>query len=273
MDIRDIVSRTDKYNFHSHTQFCDGHAPMEDFVRSAVDFGITHYGFSPHSPIPFSSPCNMSMDSVKDYFEEVTRLRSQYEGAINLYAGMEIDYLGKEWGPSSDYFKNLPLDYSIASIHFIPTDSGEFIDIDGRFERFRGYIDKYFYKDIKHVVKEFFHRSISMIQDGGFTFIGHLDKIAHNASHYRPGIEDEAWYKTLAHELVDCVIASGIMVELNTKAYADHSNRLFPAKPLLKRLVEANVPVLVNSDAHRPSLIEASRREGLNLLTSIVPNE
>ena len=67
MDFNSIISQTRNYNFHSHTQFCDGHAPMSDMARAAAASGMRHYGFSPHSPIPIPSPCNMKAEDVDDY--------------------------------------------------------------------------------------------------------------------------------------------------------------------------------------------------------------
>lgn len=39
-------------NYHSHCDFCDGHAPMELFVREAVKEGFSSYGISSHAPFP-----------------------------------------------------------------------------------------------------------------------------------------------------------------------------------------------------------------------------
>ena len=36
IDFKKIIKNSRLYNFHSHTQFCDGHAPMEEFVEEAV---------------------------------------------------------------------------------------------------------------------------------------------------------------------------------------------------------------------------------------------
>ena len=94
MNIREILSDNRKYTFHSHTQYCDGRATMDDFAREAVAQGFTHYGFSPHSPIPIASPCNMGFDDVAPYLAEVERIRSVYGDRVSFYAGMEIDYLG-----------------------------------------------------------------------------------------------------------------------------------------------------------------------------------
>ena len=118
IDFDKIINTGNLYNFHSHTQFCDGHAPMEDFVKEAIAERFTDYGFSPHSPIPFESPCNMSMAAVDMYINEFYRLKNMYGDKINLYMSMEIDYLGTQWGPANEYFDTLPLDYRIGSVHF-----------------------------------------------------------------------------------------------------------------------------------------------------------
>lgn len=268
LDLLQIIGSTRAYNLHSHTQFCDGHAPMADFAAQAAAIGMKHYGFTPHSPIPFESPCNMRSEAVSEYLAEFRRLRALYAPSLRLYAGMEVDYLGPEWGPAHPYFDSLGLDYRIGSVHFLPAADG-YVDIDGRFERFRGYVEKYFAGDIRHVVTLFYRRSIDMVEAGGFDIVGHFDKIGHNASHYRPGIEDEEWYRRLADELTDCIIAYRTPVELNTKAYADHSHRTFPSRRLLRRIISAGIPVVVNSDAHRPALIDASRAEGFAIIDAI----
>ena len=40
-------------NYHSHTSFCDGKAPMESFIEEAIREGFTSYGVSSHAPLPF----------------------------------------------------------------------------------------------------------------------------------------------------------------------------------------------------------------------------
>lgn len=269
MDIIKCIGNNRKYTFHSHTQFCDGHATMDDFAKAATEAGFSHYGFSPHSPVPFASPCNMSLESVKDYLDEFERICAAYP-QVSFHAGMEIDYLGPEWGPSADYFQSLPLDFRIGSVHFIPDRQGEMIDIDGSADRFRANMDSHFGNDIRYVVETFYSASAAMIEAGGFEILGHFDKVAQNASAYRPGIEDEAWYEDLVDGLIRLISYRKPIVEINTKAKAVHG-RIFPSERYLPRLAAAGVPLIVNSDAHVPSLIDASRDYAFDLLDSINP--
>lgn len=257
MDLLKIINSGSRYNLHSHTQFCDGHAEMEEFVVEAVGRGFTDYGFSPHSPIPFASSCNMALDDVPRYLAEVDRLRGKYGDRIRLYASMEIDYISSEWNASTDYFATLPLDYRISSVHFVPSDDG-YVDIDGRFENFRKKMAVYFHNDIRHVVRLFYQQSMAMVEAGGFDIIGHFDKIGHNASLFSEGIEDEPFYRSLVDDLVSLIIERGLIVEINTKALS-RSGRLFPARRYWERLARAGVAVAVNSDAHEPSLIDSGR--------------
>lgn len=267
IDFKQVIKDSDLYNFHSHTQFCDGHAEMEDFVKEAVAEGFTDYGFSPHSPIPFESPCNMSMDSVAMYLDEFNRLKSTYGDKINLYLSMEIDYLGQQWGASNAYFDSLPLDYKISSVHFIPafTDSNLYIDIDGRYPAFKQKMNDYFNNDIKAVVESFYKQSIEMVEAGGFDVIGHFDKIGHNAGHFKNGIEDEYWYKRLFMQLFEAIMDNHIVIEVNTKAYKEH-NRFFPNLRYFELLKRSGATLLINSDAHYPQLINSGRIEALRLL-------
>lgn len=262
----DSILSTSRYNLHSHTQFCDGRGTMDQFARAAADAGIIHYGFTPHSPVPFDTPCNMKADDVPAYLAEVERIRKKYD-TVQFYAGMEIDYLGPDWGPAHPYFAGLDLDYSIGSVHFLPakSDPSRFIDVDGRPERFVQYMHEYFDDDIEYVVEEFYRRSSAMVRAGGFDILGHLDKIGANASYYLPGIERRRRYLDALNALVDDVIASGVCVEINTKSLAQ-TGRLFPRETVVARLYRAHVPLLVNSDTHYPDLINAGRPYALSLL-------
>ena len=164
MKIEDIIKATDRYNLHSHTQFCDGRFPMEEMAASAAECRMLYYGFSPHSPICCDSPCNMSRGDVPVYIDEAARLREVYSGRMEVLTSMEIDFISPDFGPHIDYFQKLPLDYRIGSVHFVPTREGVPVDCDGRYERFAGYLKEVFHGDLRYVVEKYFEQVLVMLR-------------------------------------------------------------------------------------------------------------
>lgn len=264
-EIMDIASATRRYNFHSHTEFCDGRASVAEFAEAAVGAGFRHYGFSPHSPLPIESPCNMAAADIDRFFAEVDAASVRYADAdIKFYKAMEVDFLDDSWGPASPYFQSLGLDYKIGSVHFVPSDDG-FVDVDGKFDSFKIKVDRYFKGDIRHVVELFYSQTRRMLELGGFEILGHFDKIGNNASCYRPGIEEEIWYRKTLGDLMDLIAEKHVIAELNTKAWEQQA-RVFPGPRYHRRLRELGVPMVVNSDAHYTNLINASRDEAFAML-------
>lgn len=259
-----ITAQSRLYTFHAHTQFCDGRDTMEAIVASCVKESFTHIGFSPHSPIPFGSPCNMAYDAVPEYLDELNRLQQKYGDRITIMKSMEIDFTTC-CGPSDDYYQQLPLDYRIGSVHFLPSpnDPTLQVDIDGHPDEFVKKMHEYFHDDIDYVVKSYFAQSMLMVEKGGFDIIGHFDKIGFNASNYKPGIDTEPWYDHLVCQLFDAIKDKGLVVEINTKSW-DSNNRFFPSARYFKMIKDSRVPVVFNSDAHYASKINSGRFEAMN---------
>ncbi len=267
LDFQRLTRETDLYNLHTHTQYCDGHATIEEFVAEAVQQGFTHLGFTPHSPISVDSPVNMTRENVQPYFDEVERMRKVYGGRIKLYTSMEIDYVSVGDGPASEYFQNLPLDYRIGSVHFIPAidNPSEMVDIDGKFPAFKARMTKYFNCDIEYVVRTFFSQMMAMVEEGGFDIVGHMDKIGFNASQYLEGIDEESWYDKLVIDLFENIMDHHLTIEINTKAWLQR-NRFYPNLKYFGMLKRFNAPIVVNSDAHYPTLLNNGRLEAIKLL-------
>lgn len=264
---KEILTSTTLYNFHTHTQFCDGKDTMESMAASAWNGGLLHLGFTPHAPIACESPCNMRKESVKPYLNECNRLKELYACKINIYSSMEIDYLSRNFGPHIDYFQNLPLDYRLASVHFVNNQDGIFIDCDGSAERFIKNLKYGFRGDLRYVVEKYFEQVLTMIELGGFEMLGHLDKIAQNAVVADPDIESCRWYEALVNEVIEHACDAGIIIEINTK-YIKEKGRFFPHERWWNKLNGYNA-VAINSDAHYAEKISCGRKEAIIQLSKI----
>lgn len=252
-------------NYHSHCSFCDGRAPLEEFVKEAIRQGFYSYGVSSHAPLPFPTQWTMEWEQMEAYLDEFNNLRQKYADEIELYVGLEIDYLNEESNPSVARFTELPLDYRIGSVHLLYDAAGEVVDIDCSPAVFKERVDRHFNGDVLRVIRMYFDRLFRMVELGGFDILGHADKMHYNASYYHPGLLDEPWYEALMKDYFSLVASRGYLVEINTKAY-DSLGTFYPNSRYWELMKEYQIKVLVNSDAHYPERINAGRMEALRLL-------
>ena len=252
-------------NYHSHCSFCDGRAPFEEFVKEAISQGFYSYGVSSHAPLPFPTQWTMEWEQMEAYLDEFKNLHSKYADEIELYVGLEIDYLNEESNPSVARFTELPLDYRIGSVHLLYDAAGEVVDIDCSPAVFKERVDRHFNGDVLRVVRMYFDRLFRMVELGGFDVLGHADKMHYNASCHHPGLLDEPWYEALMKDYFSLVASRGYLVEINTKAY-DSLGTFYPNSRYWELMKEYQIKVLVNSDAHYPERINAGRMEALRLL-------
>lgn len=257
-----------RYNLHSHTHYCDGHAPLEEMVTAAADSGMLIWGVSPHCPIVIESPCNMKKSDVATYIEETASLADRFHDIMQVLTSMEVDFLSRDFGPHIDYFHKLPLHYRIGSVHFVPNQEKIPFDCDGSAERFSRYLHDYYSDDLRYVVERYFEQVLLMLELGGFEVLGHFDKIAGNASAIDPEIENQHWYEALIDDVISHAASSDVLVEINTKAITDRK-RFYPAERWWGKIKEASLPIVVNSDAHWPDKVNEGRQEALDLLSGL----
>ncbi len=237
-------------NYHSHCQFCDGHGSMEEFVASAIAKGVKKFGFSSHAPLSFNPSWTMKVDKFADYVIEFERLKLKYKDEIELFLGLEVDYIHDCSDVQNDFFKDKKFDYLIGSIHFVDRMSnGQYWGIDAEISAFDSGLKDLFDGDIKLAVERFFEISASMINKGGFDIVGHLDKIAINAGFYKEFSTKMNWYETLVAETLQLIKAKNLLLEINTRSLSKHGVS-FPNQQFYSLINDLQIPVVVNSDCH-----------------------
>lgn len=252
-------------NYHSHCNYCDGRADMESFVRFALSMGFTSYGISSHAPLPFSTNWTMEWEYMPFYLSEFQRLKNKYAHRIELYVGLEIDYLDETSNPSIARFRELPLDYRIGSVHLLHDSCGELVDVDTSSDNFAQLVRTHFNGNLDKVIHLYYEQQFKMLESGGFDIVGHADKIHRNASCYRPGLIDEPWYDDLVRNFFAEIARRGYQMEVNTKTYLE-TGIFFPNERYFSYLRELGIPLQVNSDAHYPHCINNGRLQALQAL-------
>ncbi|MBN1950808.1 MAG: histidinol-phosphatase [Bacteroidales bacterium] len=240
-------------NYHSHTHFCDGTGPPEAYIREAIAQKFPAYGFSSHAPLPFETDWNVKAERLPEYIAEITRLKKKYARDIQVYMGLEIDYL-PDGSDTRDY---AGLDYRIASIHFVDRfKDGTPWNIDTSAELFSKGLLEIFENDMRQAALRFWDLTRQMIEALSPDVIGHLDKIKMFNKNQAYFSEQETWYTGAVENTLDLIAEKQCRVEINTRGYYRYGQPdLYPGEWIIRRLAERNIPVVLNSDAHKPEEI------------------
>lgn len=244
-------------NYHCHSNYCDGKASLEDYVLKALELGVDVLGFSSHSPVPFANNWSMKSDRLEDYLNDILILKRKYRDRIEVYSGLEIDYVHHVCGPKDFKYQ---LDYTIGSIHYCKQfEDGSLFEIDGNSNVFYKGIIEIYHKDIDLFLCEYYSQIEHMVLTDPPTIIGHLDKIKmHNLGNRFWDASSESYLHYISQTL-DTIAAHDIFVEVNTRGiYKKITKETYPSLSILKMMHERGIKVVVNSDCHTPDeLVEA----------------
>ena len=241
-----------KCNYHTHTHFCDGKENMRFFVEKAIALQFNHLGFSPHAPILDIYTFTLTKDEIPVYVKEVEFYQKHYP-QIQIFKGMECDFIPEVTQDFSYYKNHFNLDYIIGGVHLIKVPNSSdmwFIDGPKRATYDEG-IAQFFNHDIKKAVTCFWEQTYEMIETQKFDIIAHLDKIKmHNQNRFFK--EDEDWYRKLVDHAIDLIVKNQLIVEINSRGiYRLRCDSFYPSDYILEKLARAKAPVVISSDAHK----------------------
>lgn len=257
------------FNLHNHSHYCDGSSAPEEYIKSAIEKDFDTLGFSSHAPVPFKNKFAIKDEQVLlEYANEIRQLKEKYKDQINIFLSLEIDHIP---GITRDfiYFSKLAgLDYIIGGVHLVksPLKHGLWF-IDGpKKEIYDEGLENLFDNDIRLAVTTYWQQMRDMIKTQQPDIIAHLDKIKmHNQNRYFT--QDEGWYVDEVDKTLELIAKSGSIVEVNTRGiYKGRSDELFPGKDILKKLLHLNIPITLNSDAHKPHELSGFFNEAKTIL-------
>lgn len=249
-----------KCNLHTHTTFVDGKNTPEEITAAAKRLGFSVLGFSEHAYNELDLDCCLNEDS-SEYYNEINRLKKEYEGELDVFLGLEIDAYSKRDTSMLDYF--------IGSIHGVRTADGYFI-VDGSKQQLNDLINIGCGGDKEKAYRAYFDDYCEMVYALNPDIYGHFDlitKLNKNGEFF-----DEASEKYLktALDALEAVREKDGIFEINTGAMARGYRDLpYPAKPLLKHLLKKGARITVNSDSHNKDTLDFAFFEVEKMLKEI----
>lgn len=239
------------FNYHTHTIYCDGKNEPEEYVKEAIKQKFKYFGFSAHAPVPFDNKWSIKYDKIDEYCRKINFLKNKYFSQIEIFLGLEIDYIPGITTSIVDFKEKYNLDYAIGAIHLVKNPIKEELwFIDGPEEGYHEGLKNVFESDVKLGVYHYFNQLNDMIINQKPDIIGHIDKIKMNNKkiYFK---ETDNWFIKYIDESLDIICKTNCIVEVNTRGiYKGKSETFFPDVETLKKCKNLNIPVTISTDAH-----------------------
>ena len=239
-------------DYHVHTARC-GHAggAARDYVLAALSRGLSEIAFTDHIPLyflPGEDPdpgIAMTRAELPGYVEEVRALREEFAGRIDVLLGLEADYAEGHEAGLDEILHLYEWDVVLGSVHWV---SGAWIDAPGSAKRHE-------IEGSAALWREYYRLLAKASASGLFDVITHFD-LPKKFGHLMPPEAADA-----EAAAVDAAQAAEVAIEVSSAGLRKPVNEEYPAPALLKKLVDAGVPIVLSSDAHAPAEVAWGRAE------------
>lgn len=260
-------------NYHQHSRFSDGHGELSDFAEAGVAAGLAAMGFSDHAPLNIHTGWTMEAEVLDDYRSQIRALQAAYRGRIELYMGLELDYIAEDEviAFQRDRVLSRGWDYVIGSIHYLGREpDGQYWSVDLSREVFERGLDSLYNGDARRYVDHYLSTLRDMARDGRCQVVGHMDYPKRFNDRGRYFSEEAVWYRGLIDETLRAIAAAGTILEVNAGGWRSPCRSAYPSPMVLRRACALGIPVTLSSDAHTTAqltwgmarLEERARRAG-----------
>ena len=263
-----------KFNFHTHTTFCDGKNTAEEMLLSAINKNFDILGFSSHCFHPlnpeFYTPedtlWHIPANQIKAYTSEINRLKEKYQSQIKVRLGFEADYFeSPKYGsaiPDKASYKEFAPDFLIGAVHFVGTEKG-FYSVDHHTEIVKENLLKLYSKNGKingkQAVTDYFEAERAMLKKGNFDILAHPDLIRKRNGDINFFDEKDSWYREQIKLTAKAAAKAGVIVEINTGAITRGAmDDVYPSAEFLQLLHDQGCPITVSSDCHNAEAIDGA---------------
>jgi len=250
-------------DLHVHpTPWQRGPGAFHSFTEAAIRNGIDILGFAEHGPAchPDARYRGLEDDEMEGYVRQVLDTKKEFAGEIQIFCGLELDYIPQKSRYYQELKETYPFDYFLGSVHLI---DDWHIDDPASIK-----VSRHWNKDAATLYWLYYQQVIAAAKTGLFQGLAHLDYIRRSLPH-PPGQPPE-FARDLFAEVAEEVAASGVVVEINTRGVTiAESAEFHPTRPFLKQLVLAGAPFTLGSDAHKVQRVG----DGLKAARSLLRNE
>ena len=240
-------------DLHNHTILCNhSKGSMDEFIKIAIQKGVSIYGFSDHNPMEFDKKYRMDYEEMEIYENWITNLQTKYP-QIKILKGYEVDFTPIICKDKNDRVFSRNIDYLIGSVHFLDNwgfDNPEFLS-------------EWNNRDIDEIYKEYFETIEKLVESRLFDIVGHLDLI--KVFNFKPTQD----IKQFAKKAIEIIADNKLVIEINSAGIRKKVGEFYPSIPLLEMIKNYNIDITFGSDAHSPNQVGFYLKEAYQIAKQI----
>ncbi|MEJ6950550.1 histidinol-phosphatase HisJ family protein [Natronospora cellulosivora (SeqCode)] len=215
---------------------------LKEYINTALDKDIKEIGFSDHDEF---------IDDISwNLIDEISK-----NSPIKVLKAIEFDYIPGREELIKKKSKNLNLDYTIGSVHFIDGwgfDNPEFIS-------------EYQKKNIDECFERYYELLLMAIESNLFNIIAHFDLIKIFAFK----VKNKQKIDNIINKILKKIKNNNLVLELNTNGLNKTIKEIYPSKEIIQKAYQIKIPFTLSSDAHRPNRVGENIEKSARLLKNI----
>jgi len=220
------------YNYHTHTYRCHhAYGKVEEYIKRAIDCGVTHMGFSDHVPHicanGIESAFRVPASEMKDYFSEISALREKYKEQIEIKIGFEMEYFPEKFDEMLSRVIEHGAEYVILGPHFFEEEQPYGIHASQK-------------TDSVETLQKYSNNIVEGIKSRVFTYVAHPDVINF--------IGEKKIFQKEIRKI--CVAAREYNIPLEINFLGIRDKRNYPNEAFWEIAGEVQSPVTLGCDSH-----------------------
>ncbi|GAE25831.1 histidinol-phosphatase [Halalkalibacter wakoensis JCM 9140] len=245
---------------HIHSPFCPHgtNDSFEKYCEQAIASNIQGITFTEHAPLPrsFTDPTplqdsGMKWEDLSRYISEVNALKRYYRNHLNIYVGLEVDYIAGFEKETIELLNEVgpQLDDSILSVHFLQLND-RYVCIDYSPEVFEEASIEL--GSVEAVYKRYYEAVLQSVQVDLGVYkpkrIGHMT-LASKFQKKFP-VKNDFYDETMT--ILTGIKKKGYELDYNgAGCIKPLCKEPYPPEQIIKKAIDLSIPLVYGSDAHQ----------------------
>lgn len=230
------------WDTHMHCSFSgDSDASPESMIASAIEKGLPGICFTDHLDYDFpSDPPDLFVLDPINYYNEITKIKEQYENQLPIHTGIEIGVQPGLYEKLHQVVTDIPFDQVICSSHVV----------DG-YDLY--YKDFYIGKEEHAAYLRYFESIVETLDSfSDFDVYGHIDYVVRYGPNTNQFYSYDA-YRDILDTILKKLISMGKGIEINTGGFKYGLGHPNPNEEIIRRYRKLGGEIItIGADAHAP---------------------